>query len=83
MDDKVGILDIKAKINDIINCDIEMQVVDRQNIAERILFYWSGEYKRSIKSGEDYEKLEKTLAILITDCLIIFLQKNIATNGLL
>ena len=50
---------------------------------KRILFYWSGEYKRSIKSGEDYEKLEKTLAILITDCLIIFLQKNIATNGLL
>ena len=28
-DDKVGILDIKAKINSCINCDIEMQVVDK------------------------------------------------------
>ncbi len=67
MDDKIGILDIKAKINDSINCNIEMQVVDRHNIAERILFYWSGDYKKSIKSGQDYDKLEKTLAILITD----------------
>ena len=28
-DDTVGILDIKAKINSAINCDIEMQVVDK------------------------------------------------------
>ena len=41
LDDKVGILDVKAKINGNINCDIEMQVVDQKNIEKRILFYCS------------------------------------------
>lgn len=67
LDDKVGILDIKAKIDNSINCNIEMQVVDRKNIEKRILFYWSKMYNISIKSGEDYEKLEKGIVILISD----------------
>lgn len=67
LDDKVGILDIKAKIDDSINCNIEMQVVDKKNIEKRILFYWSKMYNMSIKEGDDYEKLEKSIAILITD----------------
>ena len=41
LDDKVGILDIKAKIDNDINCDIELQVVDRKNIEKRILFYFN------------------------------------------
>ena len=67
LDDKVGILDIKAKIDDSINCNIELQVVDKKNIEKRILYYWSKMYSKSIKEGENYEKLEKTIAILITD----------------
>ena len=67
LDDKVGILDIKAKIDNEINCDIELQVVDRKNIEKRILFYWSKMYNMSIKSGEDYSTLEKGIVILISD----------------
>lgn len=67
LDDKVGILDIKAKIDNSVNCNIEMQVVDKKNIEKRILFYWSKMYNMSIKEGEDYGKLEKGIAILITD----------------
>ena len=67
LDDKVGILDIKAKIDNNINCNIELQVVDKKNIEKRILYYWSKMYSKSIKEGENYEKLEKTIAILITD----------------
>ena len=67
LDDKVGILDIKAKIDNSINCDIEMQVVDRKNIEKRILFYWSKMYNSSSKEGYDYDKLEKGIVILITD----------------
>lgn len=66
-DDKVGILDIKAKIDNHINCDIEMQVVDKKNIEKRLLFYWSKMYSKGIKSGKDYNTLEKSIAILITD----------------
>ena len=67
LDDKVGILDIKAKIDNNINCNIELQVVDKKNIEKRILYYWSKMYSKSIKEGENYEKLEKTIVILITD----------------
>ena len=64
-DDKVGILDIKAKINNSTNCNIEMQIVDRKNIEKRLLFYWSKMYTSSIKSGEDYDKLKRSIVILI------------------
>ncbi len=68
LDDKVGILDIKAKLNDgNVNCDIEMQVVDRKNIEKRILFYWSKMYVQTLKVGEDYENLKRCIVILITD----------------
>ena len=66
-DDKVGVLDIKAKINGNINCDIEMQVVDRKNIEKRILFYWSKMYTSSIKQGIDYKELKKGIVVLIVD----------------
>ena len=68
LDDKVGILDIKAKLNDgNVNCDIEMQVVDQKNIEKRILFYWSKMYVQTLKVGEDYESLKRCIVILITD----------------
>lgn len=67
LDDKVGILDIKAKINGNINCDVEMQVVDRKDIEKRILFYWSKMYNKSINAGKDYTKLEKGIVVLISD----------------
>ena len=67
LDDKIGILDIKAKIDNEINCDIEMQIVDRGNIEKRILYYWSKMYNGSIKSGKDYNELQKAMVILIAD----------------
>ena len=39
IDDKIGILDIKGKIDNNINCNIEMQVADRKNAEKRIMFY--------------------------------------------
>ena len=67
LDDKAGILDIKAKIDKNVNCNIEMQVVDKKDIEKRLLFYWSKIFSKSIKAGQDYSSLEKGIAILITD----------------
>ena len=75
LDDKVGILDIKAKIDGHINCDIEMQVVDQKNIEKRILFYCSKMYVQSMKSGMDYFDAEKSIAILISNYELPSLQK--------
>ena len=67
LDDKVGILDIKAKIDNTTNVDIEMQVTNHKNIEKRILFYLSKMYTKTIKKGQDYSSLEKCVAILITN----------------
>lgn len=66
-DEKLGILDILAEINGKEKVNIELQIVDRKNIVERILYYWSKLYSRQIKTGEEYEKLSKTIVILITN----------------
>lgn len=67
MDDKLGILDIRAKINNSIDCDIEMQLVDQNNIEKRILFYLSKMYGQNMKKGHDYFEANKCIAILFTD----------------
>ena len=36
-DDKVGILDIKAKFGNGVTCDIEMQVVEKNDMYKRLL----------------------------------------------
>ena len=67
LDDKLGILDIKAKLNNNIVCNIEMQICDKKNIEKRLLFYWSKIYSQGIKQGQDYDELKRTIVILISD----------------
>ena len=67
MDDKVGIMDIKAVLNGNTQCDIEMQVVNQHNIEKRILFYWAKMYTHSIKEGNEYNDLKKSICVLIAD----------------
>ncbi len=66
-DDKLGILDVRAKINGNIDCDIEMQVVDQKNVEKRILFYLSKMYSQNIKKNEDYKEINKCIVILFVD----------------
>ena len=75
LDDKIGILDIKAKLDNEILCDIEMQVLNYKDIDKRIMFYWSKLYSSSIKSGQNYNSLKKTISILIAN----FEMKNLTT----
>ena len=69
-DDKLGILDIMAKVNEKEYCNIEMQLVDTGEIRERILYYWSKIYARQLKKGQEYKELEKTIVILIANFAI-------------
>ena len=66
-DDKVGILDIRARLDKKTICNLEMQVVKYSNIEKRIMYYWSKLYSSEIKSGEDYNMLNKTIVIMIAD----------------
>ena len=67
IEDKMGVLDVAAKINNKQNVDIEMQMISNEKLPERILYYWARLFSKGIKKDEDYEKLEKTIAILITN----------------
>ena len=67
MDDKVGIMDIKAVLNENIQCDVEMQVVNKHNIEKRILFYWAKMYAQTIREGSAYKELKKSICVLLTD----------------
>ena len=66
-DDKLGILDVRAKTDTGMDINIEMQIVKNENIIKRMLFYWSKLYSNQIKSGQDYENLNRCVVILIAD----------------
>ena len=66
-DEKLGVLDIVTELDGKEKCNIEMQLIDKNNIIERMLYYWSKMYTKQIKAGDDYKKLEKTIVILIAD----------------
>ena len=67
IDKKTGILDVKVVADKINNIDIEMQVVKSEHIAERILFYWSKMYNKTIRKGYGYERGQKKICVLIAD----------------
>ena len=64
---KMGILDIKAKVDEDTIIDIEIQIINRYNMIERTLFYWSGLYYNVLQKGEDYKEIKKVIAINILD----------------
>ena len=66
-DEKLGIMDVKAVIDNESVCDIEMQVVKQKDIIKRILFYWSKLYAGEIKKGNAYDTAKKAICILIAD----------------
>lgn len=74
-DDKLGVLDIIAKLNNLELCHIEMQLGDQDSIIDRILYYWGRTYTRQLHSGEKYDDLQKTIAILISDFNIAGLEE--------
>ena len=74
---KMGILDVYAEINGNEKCNIELQIGKRDNIIQRVLYYWARTYERGLKikedynqlnrAGKNYENLKKVIVILITD----------------
>ena len=65
--DKMGILDVLVKINQKEYCNVEMQMIEKDNLIERILYYWSRIYGRNLNSSDDYIELKRTIGILIVN----------------
>ena len=66
IDDKIGRIDVKAKLSDGTKVIIEMQVTRYKYMAQRLLYYWAGTYIGDLKKGKDYSRLDKTIAILLS-----------------
>ncbi|ONI45999.1 hypothetical protein AN641_02645 [Candidatus Epulonipiscioides gigas] len=66
-DDKLGIIDIRATLEDATIINIEVQLINQYNMEKRTLFYWSKLYSSSIKKGENYKLLPRVITINILD----------------
>ena len=66
-EDKLGILDLEAEINEKEKVDVEIQIVDRHNFTERLLFYFSRLYSMQVKIGQKYENAKRVVMIAIID----------------
>ncbi|MEJ8554833.1 Rpn family recombination-promoting nuclease/putative transposase [Tepidibacter sp. Z1-5] len=75
MEDKTGILDVRAKTEDGTQINIEVQLTDQRNMDKRTLFYWGRLFNEGIKKGEDYRKLCKVITINILDFEYLSLNK--------
>ncbi len=65
--DKNGRLDLRAVINDNVECDIEIQLEPHEKVLERFLYYWSKMYTANVQVGHKYSELRKTISIIIVD----------------
>ena len=66
-DDKLSILDVKARLADGTLINVEMQMVVNADYPERSLYYWAALYTSQLKSGEQYEQLARTVSIHIVN----------------
>lgn len=64
---KLGILDILAEMNDDTKIDIELQVKMSRFWDKRQLFYLSKLYTSELRFGEDYDRLKRCVSISILD----------------
>ena len=66
-EEKLGIVDMKAELDNGTICDIEIQLSDNKDTAERFLYYWSRIYSWQLVKGKKYSNLNKVIGIIIID----------------
>ena len=66
-DGKASRLDLRARLTDGTEIDIEIQVSNMKAYTERILYYWSKMYCGDLEKGNNYETLNKCIVINILD----------------
>lgn len=69
--DKLSILDIKAKNESGKRFNIEIQISDEADYDKRALYYWAKLYTEQLKETEDYSFLSKAIGIHILNFISI------------
>jgi predicted transposase/invertase (TIGR01784 family) len=65
--DKLVTFDIRAVMQGKTRVNVEVRLRNQYNMDKRSLFYWSREYMKSLKAGEDYQDLPDVIAVNIVD----------------
>lgn len=65
MDSKLGVLDLQVKLQDGIQCNVEVQLKDKGDTEDRFVWYTSSQFVSQLKKGEKYKELKKTIGIII------------------
>ena len=64
-DNRIGRVDVKAKLSNGTKVIIEMQVDKYEYMTKRMLYYWAENYVADLYKGHYYDELKKTICILI------------------
>jgi predicted transposase/invertase (TIGR01784 family) len=70
LDDKLSILDIKARDQSGRLFNIEMQLVVNPSLRRRFLYYWARLYSSQLHAGQEYEKLRPVISIFFLDGIL-------------
>jgi len=65
MGDKTSVLDVRAQTDGGTRVNIEVQLQNFWDMDRRSLFYWSREYSKQLKAGENYIELPNVISINI------------------
>ena len=65
LNSKLGILDLRVKLENNIQCNVEVQLIDYGNMIDRMLFYWTKQFSKNLNKSQNYSKLERTISIAI------------------
>jgi predicted transposase/invertase (TIGR01784 family) len=74
-DDKQSVLDVKVRTTGGKRINIEIQIANQPDLRERIVFYLSRMVTEQLSQGEEYQKIQRSICILITDHVLIHKNK--------
>jgi predicted transposase/invertase (TIGR01784 family) len=74
-DDKIGVLDVRVTTDKGTHINIEIQLINKYNMINRTLFYWSRLYSGQLKRGAGYKDLNRTITINILNFEYIVSEK--------
>ena len=70
LDDKMSIVDVKARDQQGRLFDIEMQVLPERAFCSRVLYYWADLHRQQLSAGEPYTVLRPTISVCITNFVL-------------
>lgn len=83
MDEKTGILDVRVKLEDGTDIDLEIQNAETGFIIQRAHFYAGRMYSKQLLTGVEYGELNKVVVIFITNFVIFPQLENYHTKWLM